>query len=704
MTEQLTQSTRNTMSKELLFEIGTEEIPAGYIVPALENLKHNLAAKLTELNLSFGNIKGVATPRRLALCVEQLDDYQPDRVEELLGPPKQAAYDKEGNPTKAASGFAKSKGASLDDIQIVSTPKGEYLMIVQEQKGRQTEELLPEFLPELVSAIPFPKSMRWGAGRLNFARPIQWLLALYNNKPISFSIEGAGDAGSTTQGHRFMSPATLDVTDFEDYLVKLRDNHVIADVNERTGVVVSEINTAASEANGEILPDEELVATVANLVEKPFAICGSFDRKFLALPKEVLITSMREHQKYFAIVDKNGQLMPNFVAVNNTQVKDKQLGAEGHQRVLRARLEDAMFFFKDDQQKKLVDFVADLKGIVFQAKLGTMLEKTERISQLAGSLAKEIAPANIENAKRAAFLAKADLLSAMVNEFPSLQGVMGRDYAVRDGEDLDVATAIQEHYMPIRAGSQLPKGVTGALVSMSDRLDTISGCFGIGQVPTGTTDPFGLRRLALGLIHIIENKSFSISLNQMCRESLQLFGDKLSEQEDAALQNIITFIMGRYVNDLISKGVAAETVEAVTSVGFDNIVDCNMKIAALSAVCDQDSFALLAGSFKRVMNIVKDHREAVIDESLFEEEAEKNLFSAYESVNSEAAPLIKMREYEKAMQAILKMKEPIDHFFDDVMVMADDEKLKTNRLSLLNAIAALFLQIGDFSKMYSISK
>jgi glycyl-tRNA synthetase beta chain len=692
------------MSRELLFEIGTEEIPAGYIIPALENLKENMAAKLAELNLSFDNIKGVATPRRLAICVEQLDAYQPDKVEELLGPPKQAAYDKEGNPTKAASGFAKSKGASLDDIQIISTPKGEYLMIVQEKKGRQTEELLPELLPELVSAIPFPKSMRWGAGRLTFARPIQWLLAVYNSKPLQFSIEGAGDAGSTTQGHRFMSPVTIDVTDFGEYLAKLRDNNVIADLNERKSAVVAGINAAAAGAKGHILPDEELVGTVANLVEKPFAICGSFDPKFLALPKEVLITSMREHQKYFAVTDQEGALMANFVAVNNTQVKDEQLGAEGHQRVLRARLEDAMFFFKDDQQKKLADFGAGLSGIVFQAKLGTMLEKTERISKLAASLAKELAPENMESAKRAATLAKADLLSAMVNEFPSLQGVMGRDYAIRDGEKSIVATAIQEHYMPIRAGSPLPKSAVGALVSMSDRLDTIAGCFGIGQVPTGTTDPFGLRRLALGLIHIIEDQVFSVSLSQVCRESLHLFGDKLTEQEDSSLKNIIDFIMGRYVNDQISKGVAAETVEAVTSVGFDDIVDCNMKIEALNAVCSQDSFALLAGSFKRVMNIVKDHQEAAIDEALFEEEAEKSLFAAYGSVNEEAAPLIKTREYEKAMQSILKMKEPIDHFFDDVMVMADDEKLKTNRLSLLNAIAALFLQIGDFSKMYSISK
>ncbi len=692
------------MHQELIFEIGTEEIPAGYIVPALESLKSNMAAKLKDLNLSFTSIQGAATPRRLAVCVKQLEERQPDLVEELLGPPKSAAYDTNGNPTKAAEGFAKSKGMALEDLQIVSTPKGEYLMVVQEQKGRETKELLMDLLPGVVKEIPFPKSMRWGDGRFSFARPIQWLVALFNAQPVPFSIEGGGEAGNLSLGHRFMAPQPFEVTSFDDYIASLRDRHVLADIQERKDAVVAEITRAAGAVGGTILADDDLVDTVTNLVEKPYAICGSFDKKFLDLPNEVLITSMREHQKYFAITNADGKLMPNFIAVNNTEIKDVNLGAEGHQRVLRARLEDAMFFFNDDLDKNLADFVPALNGIVFQAKLGTMLDKTERVSKLAGILAEKLSPENSDNARRAAHLAKADLLSAMVNEFPSLQGVMGQDYAIRANETPEVATAIKEHYMPIRAGSALPQEKTGAIVGIADRIDTICGCFGIGQTPTGTTDPFGLRRLALGLIHIIEQHHFSISLSDLIHEALTLFEDKLTEEKSEGLKNVTSFIMGRYINDKINKGTSADTVEAVTSVHFDDIIDCSLKIEALKSVSGQGSFPLLAGSFKRVMNIIKAHRDYTVDESLLEKDAEKNLFSAYKDVYTVVKPLIEARQYEEAMQTILKMKEPIDLFFDGVMVMAEDEKLKNNRLALLNSIAGLFLKIGDFSKMYAINK
>lgn len=692
------------MHHELIFEIGTEEIPAGYIVPALESLKSNMAAHLKELNLSFGTIKGAATPRRLAVCVEQLTDRQPDMVEELLGPPKNAAYDKNGTPTKAAEGFAKSKGMTLEDLRIVSTSKGEYLMVVQEQKGRETKELLMDLLPALVKDIPFPKSMKWGAGRFSFARPIQWLLAIFNSQPVCFTIEGAGEAGNTTLGHRFMAPQAIEVTTFVGYIESLRDHHVLADIPERRAAVLTEISSAAAKAGGTILPDDNLVDTVTNLIEKPHAICGSFDQKYLDLPNEALITSMREHQKYFAITNAGGELMNHFIAVNNTKLKNTDLGTEGHQRVLRARLEDAMFFFNDDLQKDLADFVPALDGIVFQAKLGTMLDKTKRISKLATTLAEKLSPADSADAARAAHLAKADLLSAMVNEFPSLQGVMGRDYAIRAGENLAVATAIQEHYMPIRAGSSLPHGRVGALVGIADRIDTICGCFGIGQTPTGTTDPFGLRRLALGLIHIIEHHRFSISLTDLIHESLTLFDEKLSIDKGEIQQSVVHFIMGRYQNDKISKGTSSETVEAVISVYFNDIIDCSLKIEALNSVSSQASFPLLAGSFKRVMNIIKDHNDSVVSENLLEEDAEKALFSAYKDVYNTVEPLIAVRQYEEAMQAILKMKEPIDRFFDDVMVMAEDERLKNNRLALLRSIAELFLRIGDFSKMYAINK
>lgn len=687
------------MNHQLIFEIGTEEIPAGYLLPALDKLKENFTSGLAALNLAHGDIKGAATPRRLTICIEELLERQPDTIEEVMGPPKKAAFDVAGKPTKAAIGFAKSRGANLENIQVVNTDKGEYLMLRQEQKGRATRELLAELLPGLIESIPFPKSMRWGSSRTSFARPIQWLLAVYEGTAIPFLVDGVGESGTMTYGHRFMAPEPIEIKNYNQYVTDLRKSHVLVDPEERKLEVLKEINYAAQEIGGHILPDAELIETVTNLVESPHAICGTFDEKFLALPKDALITSMREHQKYFAVVDDEGYLRPNFIAVNNTGVKDKILGAEGHQRVLRARLEDGLFFFKEDQTRKLEDRVADLDGIIFQAKLGTMREKTTRIQALAGWLAQKLAPELESTAKRAAFLAKSDLLSEMVNEFPSLQGIMGRDYASLDGESPGVAAAIAEHYMPVRADSPLPASLAGALVSIADRIDTIAGCFGIGQRPSGAADPFGLRRQALGLIHIIENKSFSLSLSDLTMYSLKLYGNKLSEKLEAAEQQTMEFIKGRFVNDQIRQGMPAEAVEAVVSVTFDNILDCKCRIQALNAISTQPSFPLLAGSFKRVMNIIKDHQTAAVEPERFEVKEENSLYDSYKQVSMEAQPMIDRQDYEEAMGVILKMKEPVDLFFDKVMVMADNIDIRQNRLNLLKAIANLFLQVGDFSKM-----
>ncbi len=691
------------MQQELLFEIGTEEIPAGYILPALESMKRILSEKLQTLDLTYTGIKGSATPRRFALCVEGLISRQPDRREEVFGPPKQAAFDQNNQPTKAAIGFAKSRGASVDDLKVVDTQKGAYVMLLIEKKGRDTVEILSEVLPEVVKEIPFPKSMHWGSSRTTFARPIQWLATSYGGGAVSCKIDEITSTNQT-KGHRFMAPGPIEITGCQQYLESLRQAHVIADIEERRKAVIEEVERAATEAGGNILPDDELVDTVTNLVEKPHAVCGSFDERFLAIPSEVLITSMREHQKYFAVVDKDGKLLPYFVAVNNTKVKDVKLAAEGHQRVLRARLEDAFFFFKEDQHRPLAERVNDLSGVVFQQKLGTLLEKTSRITELAGYLATILQPDQLETAKRAAYLAKADLLTAMVNEFPSLQGVIGRDYALLNGEPETVAKAILEHYMPIRAGSELPPSPAGALVSMADRLDTIAGCFGIGQIPTGTTDPFGLRRLALGLLHVILDKGFAVSLSDCIDQAIQLYGDKLTENATVTKQNAIEFIKGRFVNDLTAKGIPVEAVEAVTSVSFDDVVECRRKIDALMAISKQPAFTILAAAFKRVMNIIKDNRVTNIDKKLFSEPAETKLHETLQAVSAEAQPHLDRKQYEEALAVILKMKEPVDLFFDDVMVMVDDPKVRDNRLALLAAVADLFLKVGDFSKMYALNQ
>ena len=696
------------MQNELLLEIGSEEIPAGFIVPALANMDKAMAEKLAAQDLHYDAIYTAATPRRLAICVKGLVSKQPDREEEFLGPAKNSAFDADNNPTKAAIGFARSKGAEVEDLRIVNTPKGEYVMLVRQSRGEKTENLLPQILQGLIEGLPFPKSMRWGEGQTSFARPIHWLLALYEGIKIDVQV-GDIRSGTSTRGHRFMAPAAvIEVKDFADYVTVLRQNHVLVDLDERRQGVINEIKRAAAERSGvegaRILEDEELIDTVTNLVEYPHGVCGTFEQRFLELPDDVLITAMREHQKYFCVTDADGALLANFVAINNTRVPDEKLAAEGHQRVLRARLEDAFFFFKDDRRRKLADRVNDLAGLIFQAKLGTMLEKTGRVAKLASILAEKLAPEYKDKAERAAFLAKADLLTAMVNEFPSLQGVMGRDYALLDNETDEVATAIQEHYLPVRAGGNLPTRIPGALVGMADRLDTITGCFGIGQVPTGTTDPFGLRRLALGLLHIIEAHGFTLSLPAVVDAALKLYDAKLTEEASAAKSMIMDFIRGRFVNDLVGRGFPGSAVEAVTSVSFDDVVDCRARIDALAAIRQQPSFTVLAAAFKRVMNIIKGYQESDVDVELLQDGAERNLYDAFVAVRDETKPFLLQKEYGKALEVILRMKEPVDLFFDEVMVMTDDAALQKNRLNLLSAISGLFLRVGDFSKMQSAVK
>jgi glycyl-tRNA synthetase beta chain len=687
---------------ELLFEIGTEELPAGFQKPALAQLKQNFIARAKELNLAHGAVVTLGTPRRLALLVEELAGRQPDSREEVMGPSKQAGFDAEGNPTKAAIGFARSKGGDVSDLQVVETDKGDYLMLVQESKGAATVELLPALLEDLMKGFSFAKSMRWGAHTSTFARPIQWLLALHDGKVVSFVHEGMR-ASNKSRGHRFMANEEVAIQGIGDYRKTLEAASVQVDPEERRRAVLAEIEKAVAETlnkeNAQVAVDEALVDTVSNLVEKPFGVCGSFDEKFLQLPDEALITSMREHQKYFPVVDNDNKLLPNFVAVNNTEVKDVALTRTGHERVLRARLEDAFFFFAGDKGKKLEDRQADLTGIIFQAKLGTMLEKTERIVKLAGLLAEQFVPDSVDDACRAARLCKTDLLTDMVGEFPSLQGNMGHAYALHDGESEAVALAIAEHYLPKRAGAELPSSALGAVVGLADRLDTLSGCFGIGQLPTGTTDPFGLRRIALGILHIIEHFEWSISLHDVVHKALSLYGEKVNGSSET-VQQVIGFIRGRFVNDQLSAGVDGQAIDAVTSISFDDVNDTIKKIHALVAIRDEDAFSVLAASFKRIRNIIKENRATDVDETLLAEKAEKELASVYSRVAAVVQPLLDTCDYEGALSTMLALKSPVDEFFDGVMVMDEDEAVRRNRLNLLTAISTLFLRVGDISRMH----
>lgn len=686
---------------ELLFEIGTEELPAGFQKPALAQLKKNFIKQAKDLNLAHGTVETLGTPRRLALLVEDLSDSQPDSSEKFMGPSRQAGFDADGNPTKAAMGFARSKGADVSDLKIVETEKGEYLMLVQERKGVATTELLPKVLEGLMQGFSFAKSMRWGDHTSTFARPIQWLVALHNGKIVPYSYQGLS-ASNMSRGHRFMANEDVAMEGVASYRSTLQGVSVQVDPDERRSSVLVEIEKAVADTLdprvAQVAVDRALVDTVCNLVEKPYGVCGSFDEKFLQLPDEALITSMREHQKYFPVVGREKQLLPHFVAVNNTEVKDINLTRTGHERVLRARLEDAFFFFAGDKEKKLDDRLDDLTGIIFQEKLGTMLEKTNRIVKLAGLLAEQFVPDSVDAACRAARLCKTDLLTDMVGEFPSLQGNMGRAYALEDGESTAVALAIQEHYFPKRAGADLPTSALGAVVGLADRIDTLSGCFGIGQIPTGTTDPFGLRRISLAILHIVEHFGWALSLSDVVSKSLSLYGDKVNGSAET-VEQVLSFIRGRFINDQLGVGVDGEAVEAVTSVQFDDVNDTLKKIRALSAIRGEESFAVLAASFKRIRNIIKDNGTTDVDEALLQEDAEKELAAVFARLNSEVKPMLDSNDYDKALSAMLALKAPVDEFFNDVMVMDEDEAIRCNRLNLLTAISVLFLKVGDISKM-----
>lgn len=690
-----------TAMRELLFEIGTEEIPAGYIEPALEAMAARAARKLEELGLSHGGIETFGTPRRLTLAIRSLQERQQDRRKEYIGPSKAAGMDGEGRMTKAAEGFARSHGLRAEELQVVDTPRGEYLMAVEDIRGEETRILLPALLESLVRETVFPKSMRWGTGNLVFARPIQWFLALYDGAVLPLQIEEIA-CGNSSRGHRFLAPEPFSVDGVDDYLRELAARFVLVSPSERRARVVAEVERAVREqvpsAGARAVLHEGLLATITNLVEYPYPICGSFDEKFLQLPREALITSMREHQKYFPVEDAAGALLPYFVAVNNTDIADRRLAASGHERVLRARLEDGLFFFNEDRRVPLGERCRQLDGIVFQQRLGTMQEKMERVSCLAESLAAELAPEQVETVRRAARLAKVDLLTSMVGEFPSLQGIMGRVYARHDGEDEAVALAIEEHYLPLRAGGATPTSLPGALVGIADRMDTLVGCFAIGEKPTGNKDAFGLRRQVLGLISIIRRQRLTLSLRGLAQAALAQYS-ALSGIDGQCLDEVLTFIRLRFENEQIAEGRSQEVVEAATAARFDDVCDALARIEALAELQKEEDFRILAASFKRIRNIVKDNRTTEVQPHLFTEAAETALFAALDEAQRKSRPFLAAVEYRQALAAMLVIKEPVDRFFDQVMVMVEDPQLRRNRLNLLTALLAMILEVADISRI-----
>jgi glycyl-tRNA synthetase beta chain len=687
------------MGQEFYLEIGSEEIPAGYIGPALEAMARQMVKFLDDHRIGHGEPVTTGTPRRLCLWIPDVAEKQQPTSTEIIGPPKSVAFDEAGNPTKAAEGFARNQGIDVSQLTIKSTPKGDYVCLVKEEAGLPTKDLLERMLPDFVAHIPFPKSMRWGGLSVTFARPVHWIVCLLGDQVVEFTY---GDVASGTRsfGHRFMAPEWISVSSFEEHKKNLAAHKVIVDTGERRAMILEGIRQKAAAVGGAVLEDPDLLDEVTNLVEFPYPLLGSFEEKYLALPPELLITVMKEHQRYFAITDAQGNLMPHFVTVANTVPRDPALVAAGNARVVRARLEDARFYYEEDQKVRLEDRAEELKSVVFHAKLGTSWEKVERFTALAQWLCERLCPEKKDLLARAAYLCKADLVSGMVGEFPELQGVMGRAYARLQGEPEEVAQAIYEHYLPNRAGGPLPQGMEGTILSIADKMDTIVGCFGVGLLPTGTADPFALRRQTLGIIRIVLEKNLRFSLGELIDQAIPLLKEKMTEPETTVKGGVLDFFRGRLHHHLVSQeGLRPDIVEAALSVGIDDLVDAVARVRALAAFTQRPDFESLATAFKRVGNIIKDGEKAPVDPDAFQADVEKALHGAY----GEAAGLVEARvasgDYDGALAAVAALREPIDAFFDGVLVMDKDDQVRRNRLALLTAIHDLFNKIADFRKV-----
>lgn len=691
--------------KELFLEIGTEEIPAGLIPDALTGMSIFLEKELKSLGIKPVDIKTFGTPRRLVLSITEVAEREDDVSMQVLGPAKKAAFDDKGNVSKAAEGFARSQGVDVSDLKIAETPKGEYLAVQKEVKGRKTVDLLQEVLPKLISSILFRKSMRWGDLDVRFARPIHWIVALYGGEVIPFTF-GDVKSGNESRGHRFMAPESFKVRGLSDYMEKVKKAFVIVDQGNRKKIIEEQVNTLASSVNSTAIPQNkpthayhELLETVSYIVEYPVAFIGDFDKEFLKLPKDVLVTSMRKHQKYFPLEDSSGNLLNHFIAVSNTQAKDMDVVKRGNERVLRARLSDAAFFYKEDKKIPLEKRVDRLKGIVFQAKLGTIYEKMERFKSIAESLSDTLKPEVKGTVSRAAYLCKADLVTGMVGEFPELQGIMGREYAVASSENGDVVAAIYEHYLPRFAGDAPPNGDAGSILSIADRIDTICGCFGIGEVPTGTKDQFALRRHTIAIINIILARNYKLFLSRLVDKSLELLAGKITRPAVDVKKDVMEYIKVRLQNILTSDGYPIDVVDAVLSANFDDIVKSVKIVKALSELKKRPDFEPLAIAFKRAVNITKGTIRTSVDTSLFQHPTEKELYEASNKVKERVFALAQNEDFDRALLEVAAIKGAVDAFFDGVLVMDKDEEIRSNRLAILWGVSDIFSGFADFSKI-----
>ena len=683
-------------TQNFLVEIGTEELPPKALKTLATSFADNVEAELNQAGLSFDKIEWFAAPRRLAVKVLNLATQQPSKEIEKRGPAVSAAFDAEGKPTKAAEGWARGCGITVEQAERIATDKGEWLVHRAKIEGQPTKNLLNDIVANALAKLPIPKPMRWADKTVQFIRPVHTVTMLLGDELIEGEILGVASA-RTIRGHRFLGEKEFEIQHADQYPQLLREKgSVVADFNERKAEILAKSQAKATALGGVADIEESLLEEVTSLVEYPNVLAAKFEERFLAVPAEALVYTMKGDQKYFPIYDKDGKLLPHFIFVSNINPEDPTAIIEGNEKVVRPRLTDAEFFFKTDLKQKLVDRLPRLETVLFQQQLGTLKDKTDRIEQLAGEIAKQIGADEVK-AKRAGLLSKCDLMTNMVFEFTDTQGVMGMHYARHDGEDEEVAVALNEQYMPRFAGDELPKSLVASAVALADKFDTLTGIFGIGQAPKGSADPFALRRAALGALRIIVEKNLPLDLEDLVKKSATLFGDKLTNKNVVA--DVVDFMLGRFRAWYQDEGIAVDVIQAVLARHPTRPADFDARVRAVSHFRTLDSAEALSAANKRVSNILAKADAAIgeINLTACVEPAEKNLAEAVLALRTEVQPLITQGDYTAVLDKLANLRAPVDNFFDNVMVNAEDPALRQNRLAILNTLQSLFLQVADIS-------
>ena len=685
------------MNNYLLLEIGVEELPSRFGQTTLDQIENNLSKLLKEERVNFDNIDKYATPRRLTFVIKNLADKASDLEEEVKGPAKKIAVDEEGNFTKPALGFMKSKGLDPENVYFKQVGNAEYLFGTIKQSGKETAEILKNIIPTAIKNVTFPKAMRWGGKNMRFARPIRWMVALLNDIVLDVNLEGI-KASNVTKGHRFLGEREFEVNSVEDYFEKLEKNYIILDQHKRKAMIKEQAIEVANSLGGEVELDDDLLEEITFLVEYPTAFYGEFEEDYVKLPKEVVTTPMKEHQRYFP-VSKDGKLLPYFIAVRNGDSHRIDIVKAGNEKVLKARLADALFFYKEDTKKPLESFVDKLQTVVFQAKLGTVYDKSLRIDKLSQTILNELNMSeSAKNTQRAAKLCKADLVTNMVFEFTELQGIMGRDYAKVGGENEEVCQAIFEHYLPRYAGDILPETNAGIALSIADKLDSIAGFFAIGIKPSGSQDPYALRRQALGILSILLDKKLSVNFNNLINAALDNYSNLEFNKEEVASQ-IVEFFVERVKNLFKDLGIRYDVIDAVLNNNLNDISDIHTRALELNRWLQKDELVEMLTAFNRVSTLAQKATIDIVKEELLKEDAEIKLYNGFKEIKSNVESLLVDKKYNQALDAFATLRPLVDNLFDNVMVMDKDESVKENRLGLLKQIYSTMLTICDLSKI-----